>query len=92
MAIKYPPLTAEFCLHVAINASPHPNWYKPGDDPTVKMLFDLGVATPTDSAMYAQAVKSNIFPWHIDSSAIACTPGTTVQGAADSVQVGAFKG
>jgi hypothetical protein len=89
--MDFPPLTAEFCLHVAINASPFPSRFKPGDDPTVKTLFDLGVATATDSAFYAQAVKNRIAPWHIDTSAIASSPGTTVQAAADSIQIGAFK-
>jgi hypothetical protein len=88
---QYPPLTAEFCLHVAVDASPFSSRFKQGDDPTVKTLFDLGVATATDSAMYAQGVKTRIFPWHIDSSAVASSPGTTVQSAADSIQVGAFK-
>lgn len=89
--MKYPPLTPAFCLHTAINASPFPSRYQQGDDPTVKTLFDLGVAASTDSAFYAQAVKSRIFPWHIDSSAVASTPGTTLQAAADSIQTGAFR-
>ena len=90
--MNYPPLTAEYCLHIAINASPYPSRFKDDDDPSVKTLFDLGVSTPTDGAMYAQAVKSRIFPWHIDSSAVASAPGTTMQAAADSIQIGAFKG
>ena len=92
MTTDYPPLTADTCLRVAIHASPHPNWYKADDDPTVKTLFDLGVATSTDGVMYAQAVKDGIAPWRIDSSAVACTPDTTVQSAADSIQTSAYKG
>jgi hypothetical protein len=91
MAIEYPDLTPDFCLHAAISAAPHPNWYKPDDDPSVKVLFDLGVATATDSAIYAQAVKANIFPWRIDSAAVAAAPNTLLETAADSIQAGAFK-
>lgn len=88
--ITKPALTAEFCLHVAINASPFPSRYKPSDDPSQVALFDLGVADPTSTAVYAEGVKNRIFPWHIDSASVASSPNTTVQAAADSILAGAF--
>jgi hypothetical protein len=88
--ITKPALTAEFCLHVAINATPFPSRFRPDDDPSQIQLFDVGVVDSTSSAFFAEAVKNRIFPWHIDSSSIGSSPDTTIQAAADSILAGAF--
>ncbi len=89
MIVK-PELTPEFCLHVAINASPYPSRFKDNDDPTRVTLFALGVVGTVSTAFYVEAVKNRIFPWHIDDSSISATPDTAIQAAADSIQTGAF--
>ena len=38
-----PDLTPQFCLRIVVAATPSPNHFHPGDNPTEKTLFDLGV-------------------------------------------------
>jgi hypothetical protein len=83
-------LTAEFCLEVVINSTPHPNRFLKTDDPSVKQLFDLGVVDALSSAFFVQSVKERIAPLLIEDASIASSRNTTVQAAADSVQTGAF--
>jgi hypothetical protein len=89
MKVK-PALTADFCLHVVINCTPFPSRFTPTDEPSEVQLFDLGIVDPMSSAIFVAAVKSRIFPWHIDASSIASGRDATVQAAADSIQTGAF--
>lgn len=82
--------TAELCLEVVIESTPHPDRFSKTDDPTSKKLFDLGVVDALSSALFVQNVKSRIGPWHIDDSALVSSRGNTVQEAADSLQTGAL--
>lgn len=86
-----PILTPQFCLHVVVNSTPSPSRFKEGtDDPSVMTLFDLGVTGKTASAVFVQAVKNRIFPWHIDDVNIQSSRDTTLQTSAASIQQGAF--
>jgi hypothetical protein len=82
-------LTAEHCLEVVIESTPHPDRFSNTDDPTVKKLFDLGVVDALSSAIFVQEVKQRIVPWQIDDSILLCSRSNTVQQAADSLQTGA---
>lgn len=89
--ITKPDLTPSFCLHVVVNASPFPSRFQPGSsDPSVMTLFDLGIVDSASSAVFVQAVKARIFPWHLNDSDLSSTPDATLQAAADSVQANAF--
>lgn len=83
-------MTAEFCLEVVIESTPHPDRFLKTDDPTVKKLFDLGVVDALSSALFVQNVRLRIAPWRIDASSILSSRSNTVQEAADSVQTGAL--
>ena len=83
-------MTAEFCLEVVIESTPHPDRFLKTDDPTVKKLFDLGVVDTLSSALFVQNVRTRITPWRIDASSILSSRSNTVQQAADSVQTGAL--
>jgi hypothetical protein len=85
-----PDLTPDFCLHTVVNATPFPSRFKATDDPSVVVLFDLGIIDDLTSAIYVQGVKSRIAPWHIDSTNVLSARDTTVQDAADSIQTSAF--
>lgn len=85
-----PVLTADFCLQVVIDSTPHPEQFQKTDDPTIKKLFDLGVVDALSSALFVQNVKAKIAPWKIEDVSIQSTRGGTVQEAADSVQTGAL--
>jgi len=86
-----PDLTPAFCLQVIINSTPKPSrWNPQSDTPSIKTLFDLGVVDSTASEVFVQAVKSRIFPWHIDDTDVTSSSGTTLQVAASSVQNNAF--
>ncbi len=86
-----PPLTPAFCLQVVINSTPKPSRWNPATDtPSLKTLFELGVVDSDTSQVYVQAVKSRIFPWHIDNTDVTSAPNTTLQVAANSVQNNAF--
>lgn len=88
--IAKPALTPSFCLHVVINSTPKPGNFHSDSDPSVVTLFDLGVIDAMTSAFFTQAVKSRIFPWHLNDSDLPNTPDTTLQTAADAVQTNAF--
>ena len=88
--IPKPPLTPSFCLHAVINSTPSPGSFLPGSDPSVVTLFDLGIVDPATSAVFVEAVKARIFPWHLNNSDLTSTPDTTLQAAANSVQTNAF--
>jgi hypothetical protein len=83
-------LTAEFCLEVVIESTPHPDRFSKTDDPTLKKLFDLGVVDALSSAFFAQNVKERIAPWRIDDFILLSARSNTVQEAADSLQSGAI--
>ena len=83
-------MTAEFCLEVVIESTPHPDRFLKTDDPTVKKLFDLGVVDALSAALFVQSVRLRIAPWRIDASSILSSRNNTVQEAADSVQTGAL--
>ena len=83
-------MSAEFCLEVVIESTPHPDRFLKTDDPTVKKLFDLGVVDTLSSALFVQNVITRITPWRIDASSILSSRSNTVQQAADSVQTGAL--
>ncbi len=85
-----PVLTADFCLQIVIDSTPHPDRFQKSDDPTVKKLFDLGVVDALSSAFFVQNVKAGIAPLHIEDSSIQSSRSNTVQEAADSVQTGAL--
>lgn len=90
MIVK-PSLTPDFCLHVVVNSTPAPSRFKDGtDDPSVVTLFDLNVTGKVASAVFVQAVKSRIFPWHIDDVNIQSSRDTILQVSAVSIQKGAF--
>jgi hypothetical protein len=84
------PLTAEFCLAVVIESTPHPERFSKTDDPTLKKLFDLGVVDALSSELFVQNVKGRIVPWRIGDSILLCSRSNTVQEAADSLQSGAL--
>jgi hypothetical protein len=85
-----PVLTPDFCLHVVVNSTPKPSRWNAQSNASTTTLFDLGVVDSSASQVFAQAVKSRIFPWHIDDSDVASSASTTVQAAANSVMNNAF--
>jgi hypothetical protein len=86
-----PDLTPDFCLHVVVNSTPSPSRFRFGtDDPSVVTLFDMGITDSTKAGGFVQAVKSRIFPWHIDDVKVAGSRDTTLQTAAASIPKGAF--
>jgi hypothetical protein len=84
-----PVLTADFCLQVVIDSTPHPGRFHNSDDPTTKELFDLGVVDALSSALFIQRVKAAIAPWSIKDASIQSSRNNTIQEAADSIQTGA---
>jgi hypothetical protein len=84
-----PVLTADVCLQVVIDSTPHPDRFHSSDDPTTKELFDLGVVDALSSALFIQRVKAAIAPWRIDDASIESSRNNTIQEAADSIQTGA---
>jgi hypothetical protein len=89
--MRTPPLlTADFCLQVVIDSTPHPDRFQKTDDPMAKKLFDLGVVDALSSAFFVQNVKARIAPWRIEDDSILGSRRNTVQEAADSVQTGAL--
>lgn len=85
-----PALTADVCLQVVIDSTPHPGRFQKTDDPTVKTLFDLGVVDALSSALFVENVKARIAPWYIEDASIQSSRSNSVQEAADSVQTGAL--
>ncbi len=85
-----PVLSADRCLQVVIDSTPHPDRFQKTDDPTLKRLFDLGVVDALSSAFFIQNVKRAIAPWLIEDASIQSSRSNTVQQAADSIQTGAL--
>src|ERR1700733_11454542 len=85
-----PVLSADRCLQVVIDSTPHPDRFQNTDDPTLKRLFDLGVVDALSSAFFIQNVKAAKTPWIIEDASIKSSRSTTVQQAADSIQTGAL--
>jgi hypothetical protein len=89
--MRTPPiLTADFCLQVVVDSTPHADRFQKTDDPTVKTLFDLGVVDALSSAFFVLNVKAAIAPWQIEDASVQSSRSSTVQEAADSVQTGAL--
>jgi hypothetical protein len=85
-----PELSADRCLQIVIDSTPHPDRFQNTDDPTLKKLFDLGVVDALSSALFVQNVKAAIAPWLIHDASIQSSRSNTVQEAADSIQTGAL--
>lgn len=85
-----PVLSADRCLQVVIDSTPHPDRFQNTDDPTAKKLFDLGVVDALSSACFIQNIKTAIAPWLIEDASIQSSRSNTVQEAADSIQTGAL--
>ena len=88
MTVPPIPLTAEHCLEVVFESTPHPDCFSNTDDPTVKRPFALGMVDALSSAIFVQ-VKQRIAPWQIDDSILLCSRSNTVQQAADSLRTDA---
>ncbi len=90
MATNKPPLTPQKCQSIVVQSTPDPKQFKPGSDPDVVTLFDLGIAGTTETVVFIAGVKRRLLPWQIDDGDVAGAPSNTVQESADSLVQNAF--
>jgi hypothetical protein len=90
METTKPPLTAQRCQDIVIQSTPDPHQFRPGSDPAVVTLFDLGVVGAIETAVFVAGVKKRLKPWQILDEDIADAPSNTVQQSADSLGQHAF--